>query len=159
MVSGDGWSTVFKQAPLMVFPLAELSLNITEYQASTWSEAQGESLPHKGGWWVGSNPLSWPGDPFLFWKLRAWQGHLYGSPPQPHPRWNSFCWQWHFHLAKLNQPRMKIIGILSSGFAFHWLMGIIKWQRQISASKLRKAWSLNIVQHPSFCLLVLWCFY
>lgn len=45
-----GWLEYSLQAsPLDVFPLAELSLNITEYQASTWSEAQGESLPHKGG--------------------------------------------------------------------------------------------------------------
>lgn len=158
MVSGDGWSTVFKQAPLMVFPLAELSLNITEYQASTWSEAQGESLPHKGGWWVGSNPLSWPGDPFLFWKLRAWQGHLYGSPPTP-PKMKLILLAMTLSFGKIKSAKNEDYWYTIKRFCISLIDRNYKWQRQISASKLRKAWSLNIVQHPSFCLLVLWCFY
>lgn len=40
---------VFKQASMMVFAPVEFSLSIAKDQTATWSEAQGELLPHKGG--------------------------------------------------------------------------------------------------------------
>ena len=69
---------VFKQTSIMLFGLLECCLSIAKHKTATWSEAQGDLLPHKAVWWVGSNPLSWAGDSSLFWKLSAWQGRVSG---------------------------------------------------------------------------------
>lgn len=39
---------VFQQTSVMLFGLIEFSLSIAKYKTATWSEAQGDLLPHTG---------------------------------------------------------------------------------------------------------------